>query len=192
LKTTIDIEDNNGFKEVKGKKAAKRNGVPLKKQQFEYRPVRTKPKNVLENPGNIEISKDEDQGKSKNASVGNITSTSMGSAGQSASSSGKEGFGALSSGFLNKKTGGNKKQTGDSPSSSSGKEKSVSVKNAFSVLSNIPEALSEDKVVESNKGKEKLNRDNIFNCVDSDSEVDEVFELDDGLARFSLSDFVDC
>jgi len=48
LRKTIDIEDSNGFQEVKGKKAAKRYGVPVKKQQFEYRPVRTKPKNMLE------------------------------------------------------------------------------------------------------------------------------------------------
>jgi len=137
---------------VKGNKAAKRYGVPVKKQQFEYRPVRTKPKNMLEISGSIVISRDEDQGKSKNASVSNITSTIMGSAGKSASSSGKEGFGALSSGFLNKKTGGNKKQSGDSQSSSSDKEKSVNVTNSFSVLSNIPDALSEDKEVKSNKG----------------------------------------
>jgi len=37
-----------------------------------------------------------------------------------------------------------------------------------------------------------VNRDSIRECADSDSEVDEVFEVDDGFARFSLSDFVDC
>jgi len=156
------VDEGDGFREVKGKKTAKRAGIPVKKPQFEYRPFINRKKDVQESP-------------------------LMGSVGRSASRSGKECFGALSSGFLNKTTMGNKKQTGGIPSSSSSKDKSVNVKNSCSVLSNIHEALSEEKVVESTKGKEKLNRNTEFNCVDSDSKVDEVLELDNGMTRFMMS-----
>jgi len=52
------------------------------------------------------------------------------------------------------------------------------------VLSNIPEPLSEEKAVEPTASKEKWNRDSEYNQSDSDSEVDEVLEVEDGMERF--------
>jgi len=150
------VEEGDGFMEVKGKKTAKRAGIPMKnKPQFEYRPVINKKKDVQEG-------------------------SMVGSVSRAVTKPGN--FGALTSGFLNKTPTGNKNRTGGSPSSSFGKDKSMPVKNSFSVLSNIQDTLPEEKVVESKKGKEKMNRSGIYNCADSDSEVDEVFECDNGFA----------
>jgi len=127
---------------VAGTKNIKWSGIHLQNQRkkVEYRPVADKKKQS----GSM-------------GSAGEVASTSgsTGSSGQSTSTSGKESFGSLSSGFLNKTSGGNNKKTTGSSSLHSVKDKDVNVKNSFSVLSNTPETLSEGRVGESTASKEK-------------------------------------